>query len=112
MACEDDMVLGVTWIDIGPVQILSKVHHMGRLHTVERARKRSRLTSTNGPHVRDVSAEFATITLPIPKIIEDYNFLIGGVDIADKLRSVHTSRMVSQRTWMSLLFLFSVHCSF
>lgn len=44
---EDDKVLGVMWIDNGPVQMLSTGYNVGRLHTVERTRKRPRLTSMN-----------------------------------------------------------------
>jgi len=42
--------------------------------------------------------------LPIPKIIDDHNYYMGGVDIADQLRSYYLTQQQVRRTWMSLFF--------
>ena len=76
--CENGKVLVLTWIDNGAVQMLTTCHNIGRGHTVERLRKRPRLTSTNGPRVRRVFGSNATKRLHIPHVIDDYNFNMGG----------------------------------
>ena len=40
--------------------------------------------------------------LPIPKCIYDYNQHMGGVDVADQLRSYYTNLHRSYRTWWPL----------
>lgn len=102
--CEDGSVLALTWVDNGPVQMLTTAHLVGPGHTVERLRRRPRLTSTNGSRVRAVFGSATTKRLHIPKVVDDYNFNMGGVDIADQLRSVYTSHLQSRRTWMPLFF--------
>ena len=44
-----------------------------------------------------------TKRLHIPKVIDDYNFNMGAVDIADQLRAMYTSLLLSRRVWMPLL---------
>lgn len=42
--------------------------------------------------------------LKIPKIIDDYNNNMNGVDVADQLRSYYSTQKMTQRTWMALFF--------
>src|SRR6266540_1953751 len=42
--------------------------------------------------------------LPIPIVIDDYNHFMGGVDIADQLRSNYIIQFPVQRTWVPLFF--------
>jgi hypothetical protein len=42
--------------------------------------------------------------LPIPIFIDDYNHFIGGVDIADQLRSYYCIQRISLRSWYPLFF--------
>ena len=42
--------------------------------------------------------------LPIPLFINDYNHFIGGVDIADQLRSYYSTQRTSFRNWYPLFF--------
>ena len=102
--CEDGLVLALTWVDNGPVQMITTIHNVGQEHTIERVRKRPRLSSTNGARVRQVFGACPTKKFKIPKVVDDYNYNMGGVDIADQLRAVYTSHMPSRRTWVPLLF--------
>lgn len=102
--CAGGLVNGMTWIDNDAVQMLSTVQNVGDDYKKERMCRRPRLTSTNGPRVRKVFGNSATKTLPIPTIVDDYNHYMGGVDIADQLRSVYSSHMPSIRTWLSIFF--------
>ena len=98
--CEHAAVLALTWIDNGAVQILTTLHKLGEQHTVERLRKRPRLTLTNGPCVQEVFGAEAVKTLPIPKVVDDYNLFMCCVDIAEQLRSVYTCHLPSRGTWL------------
>ena len=102
--CENGNVLALVWIDKAPVQMLTIVHVVSHSDTVDRLRRRPRLTSTNGPRVREVFGSQARKVLAIPRIIDDYNWHMGGVDVADQLRSSFSSHIPSQRTWMPLFF--------
>jgi len=42
--------------------------------------------------------------LPILKIVDDYNYFMNGVDIADQLRARFTTQLQSSRTWMPLFY--------
>ena len=63
-------------------------------------------TSTNATKARLPFAPGEnTKLLPIPKIIDDYNQYMGGVDIADQLRSNYCVQQKSQRNCLPLFFL-------
>ena len=42
--------------------------------------------------------------MPIPLCIEDYNQHMGGVDVADQLRSYYDTQLTSFLTWWPMLF--------
>ena len=42
--------------------------------------------------------------MPIPLCIEDYNRHMGGVDIANQLRSYYDTQLTSFRTWWPIHF--------
>lgn len=42
--------------------------------------------------------------LPIPKMVDDYNHFMNGVDIADHLRAMFTTEQQTSRTWMPLFY--------
>ena len=102
--CGDDQVLALTWIDNDPVEMLTTKHEVGTNHTIERVRKRPRLTCTNEAIVRQFFNRNPTARLEIPTVVDDYNLFIGGIDIADRLQAVYTSHLPSRRTWFSLFF--------
>ncbi|CAG8586621.1 4867_t:CDS:1, partial [Paraglomus occultum] len=80
-------VLAILWIDNGPVTMLTTIHNVcGDDWNVARERRRPRETSTNANTVRRVFGNLSKKSLQIPKIIDDYNHYMGGVDIADQLR--------------------------
>lgn len=58
--CENGMVFFVTWVSNSFVQMIKTVHKVGPDQTVERIRRRPKLTSTNGRHVRIVFGDSAT----------------------------------------------------
>jgi len=42
--------------------------------------------------------------LKIPKIIDDYNHNMNGVDVADQLRLYYNTQQTAQRNWMPLFY--------
>jgi Transposase IS4 len=42
--------------------------------------------------------------LLIPKMVDDYNYFMNGVDIADQLRARFTTEQQTSRTWMPLFY--------
>lgn len=68
--------------------MITTMHEIGPDHTVEQRRRRPRITSPNSIWIREVFGAQPVKKLPIPKFVDDYNYNIGGVDIADQLRAV------------------------
>ncbi|RHZ58025.1 hypothetical protein Glove_379g16 [Diversispora epigaea] len=88
-------VLAVLWMDNGPVTIENRI---------ERIRRRPQETNTNAAKVRAIFGNASKKALPIPRIIDDYNHFMGGVDIADQLRGYYGTQLPVRRTWMPLFF--------
>ena len=79
---------------------MSTVHQLGSV--VERVRKRPR-KSTNAKKAREAFGGAYEKEMPIPLCIEDNNQHMGGVDIADQLRSYYDTQLTSFCTWWPML---------
>jgi hypothetical protein len=101
-----DQVLSVLWIDNGPVTMLSTIHEIdnGLQNRIIRERRRPRINTTNSSTIKRVFGDNSKKELPIPKIIDDYNHFMGGVDIADQYRSSYIIQFPVQRIWVPLFF--------
>lgn len=96
-------ILVMLWIDQNVVSMMSTVHTLHRdIDFVFRVRKRPRGSSTNARSARLPFGSESTARLPIPKIIDDYNKFMGGVDSFDQRRAVFDMRLKSRRTWIPL----------
>lgn len=101
----ENEVLAAFWMDNGPVTMLSTIHELkGNAWYITRHRRRPRETSTNARSVRAVFGNNARANLQIPRIIDDYNHCMNGVDLADQLRSYYCTQLIVRRTWMPLFF--------
>lgn len=98
-------VLCLGWIDNNCVTALSTVHTVDRAYNnVTRLRKRPAETSTNAKTARRAFGDEARLELDIPRFINDYNYYIGGVDIANQHRQVYHTQRRANRNWMSLFY--------
>ena len=104
-AIVDNLVLTAVWMDNAPVTMLSTIHQIsGKTSFVERIWRQPRVTSTNAHNVRSVFNGQHTAKLSIPKIINDYNFNMNGVNISDQYRSYYGTQLPVFRTWLPLFF--------
>lgn len=82
---------------------LTTIHTVG-VSTVfiERLRKRPSGKSTHTLAARKAFDDKSQTTMPIPRIINDYNYYIGEVDIADQQRSNYMTQRKALRSWFPL----------
>ena len=98
-----DDVLCLGWIDQNCVTALSTVHTVHSAYDyVISNRKRPSDTSTNAKTARQPFGDEVKKDLEIPKFINDYNFFMGGVDIADQHRQAYKTQRRASRNWISL----------
>ena len=83
------------WQDNSSVLFMTNYHDIQE--TVERRRRRPKKTSTNGAIVRGLFGNEVRKSLPIPTFIDDYNYHMGAVDIADQLRSYYYTQQTARR---------------
>jgi len=89
-------------VDNAPVTILSTVHDFESQQ--ERLRKQQGKKSTNAKKAQEAFGNLQEKEMMIPLCIDDYNHNMGGVDIADQMRSYYDTQLTSFRTWWPMLF--------
>jgi hypothetical protein len=100
-----DDVLATLWIDNGAVTMLSTIHELiGDDWEVKRNRRRPRETHVNAINVCATWGSASRKLLKIPRIIDDYNHHMGGVDIADQQCGYYSTQLTTHRNWMPLFF--------
>lgn len=97
---KDGQVMEFAWKDANVVLFISTVDD-GQ-STKETARKRPPLTQTGARITRKVFGDEVVKTLRIPTFIFYYNLYMGGVDIADQLRSYFNTQRTHRKTWKPL----------
>jgi len=85
----------LVWQDNNSVLFMTTYHETE--HMVERVRRRPKKTSMNALMVRRIFGDESRKLLAIPAFINDYNFHMGGVDIADQLRSYYSAQQKASR---------------
>jgi hypothetical protein len=79
--------------------------HRSKEDTITRNRKRLKPTSTNARITRPVFGDLYRKQLAIPRIIDDYNHHINGIDLANQLRAWMTcSRPGIYKAWHPLWY--------
>ena len=88
------------WMDNGLVLLVSTLHIPGK--NVVRARKRPRVTIKNKNHVSRIWGNESVKKISIPKMIDDYNHWMGGVDLVDQRISYYHADLRCYRNWMPM----------
>lgn len=97
-----DNICCLVWQDNNSVFFMTSFHDIQK--TVTRVRRRPKLSSTNGHTVRGIFGNEVRKAIPIPQFIDDYNYNMGGVDIADQLRSYYHVQQIVRRNWLPYFF--------
>jgi hypothetical protein len=86
-------VLCFIWQDNNTVLGLTTAHslHRPKEDTIIRNRKRPKQTSINARITRPIFNGLPRKELPIPRVIDDYNHYMNGVDLANKFRAWMTT---------------------
>jgi hypothetical protein len=94
------------WQDNNTVLGLTTAHSLHRAEDIIiRDRKRPKPTSTNARITRPVFGDTPRKQLPIPRVIDDYNHHINGVDLANQFRAWMTySRPGISKAWQPLWY--------
>ena len=67
-----------------------------------RNRRRPKLSSSNAQNSRDLFGTEHRRLLPIPRVIDDYNLRMNGVDSFDQRRAAFDARLRSRRNWVAI----------
>ena len=92
------------WVDNNIVTMVSNVHKGNEAISIDR--KKPRVTQTNRKNLKEVWGDDYVRTIQIPKMIDDYNNTMNGVDKADQLISYYRPKLRCRRIWMPIMF----HC--
>ena len=92
----------LVWQDNSSVFFMTSYHDIAL--KVERLRRCPKKTITNAAVVHGIFGDKARKKLPIPQFIDDYNYHMGGVDIADQLQSYYNTQLRSCRNWYPLFY--------
>lgn len=96
-------VCSALWQDKNMVLFLTTIHNLRQL--VLANRRKPKKSSTNAIPARKPLGEYEhRKLLPIPQMIDNYNQFMGGVHIADQLRSNYPTHQKGWRTWLPLWF--------
>src|SRR5436305_13508203 len=91
----------VLWMDNASVTMLTTMHniHSSKSH-VDTERKYPRNTSSNAAGVQQLFGEGEFVKpLSILSCIDDYNYFMGGIDIADQYHSYHMTQLIARCNW-------------
>ena len=91
------------WKDSNVVLFATTVGNLAE--TVTRNRRRPAPTRTGARQTRKLFGSKVRMELEIPKLIDDYNHFMGGVDQFDQLRSYYSILRTHYKTWRPLFTL-------
>jgi hypothetical protein len=101
-----DSVLAIVWIDNAAVRMLTTHHHVDAKVTKHRKRPSRYKKGPNADRARQYFGQNQFKDIDIPKIIDDYNHHMNGVDKQDQRRSYYSivTQHRTSRIWMPLFF--------
>ena len=94
----------ICWVDNDVVNMASNVHKGDEV--VKSVRRKLRPTSTNRNHLNTVWGTESVKEIKTPKVIDNYNHWMNGVDKADQLTAYYCPNLQCRCVWMPIWF----HC--
>ncbi len=88
------------WMDNRMVFCVSTVHRIGQ--TIKRCIRKPRVTPKNKAHVDKVWGDKGKMHIEIPRLIDDYNHWMGGVDLSDQHISYYHPNLRCRRNWIPI----------
>ena len=76
------------------------MHTVGTI--IQKNRRRPKVTLLNRTHVSKIWGTHPRTNIFIPKLVDDYNHWMGGVDIADQRIAYYHPSFQFRRTWMPI----------
>ncbi|TKA71579.1 hypothetical protein B0A49_11802 [Cryomyces minteri] len=95
-------VLQISWEDSATVLIMTTVY-TGK-ESIIRKRKKPSNTSSNARVVRVVFDDHTELELPIPLVVDHYNYYMNAVDIADQLVAAYKTQRTHFKDWKALFY--------
>jgi len=92
------------WVDNNVVTMVSTVHTGSE--TVVAHKRRPRKNKFNAQNLRRVWGDQFIAPIQVPRVINDYNYWMKGVDLADQLIAYYRPEVRCRRTWTPLM----LHC--
>ena len=89
------------WVDNNVVTMVTTMHTPDK--TVSRVRKKPRVNAVNKANLNRIWGEIFPRMIEIPKVIDDYNHWMGGVDQNDQLISNYRHQLHCKLIWMPLM---------
>ena len=90
------------------VLCVSTMHKVG--NRVKRMRKQPRKTVKNKNNIGKIWGEKGATNIYMPSLIDDYNYWMGSVDVADqRISYYHPSKLVCRRIWIPILAIALYH---
>ena len=86
------------WVDNNVVTMVTTMHTPDE--TVSHIRKKPRVNAVNKVNLDRIWGENFARMIKIPKVIDDYNHWMGGVDRNDQLISNYRHQLRCKRIWM------------
>jgi hypothetical protein len=71
--------------------------------SIARFRKRPQITSTNATTARKIFGDKSRMELDIPTLINDYNYNMNGMDLANQFRQAYDTQRIAYRIWFPLM---------
>ena len=99
-ASKNQTVGEMAWRDNNVVLFASTIGDLNE--TVVRSRKRPGKNKTGAVQTRREFGDKYIKDLPIPKLIDEYNHHMGGVDQFDQLKSYYDTLFPHRKTWRSI----------
>jgi len=96
----EDNVQCARWQDNAGVFMMTTIHDVNDCVVANRKRPKKK----GNPAACEVSGTTVRKLLTIPLMINDFNYHMGGVDIADQLRSYYYTQLPSSRSWLPLFY--------